>query len=68
MSSPISRIVTMYRLAWKNVLTDYIDYDEFSMSLPEIEAFLGYMNKIQSKIFIYWIESEDFELTFETPS
>jgi len=58
----------MYRLAWKNVLTDYIDYDEFSMSLPEMEAFLGYMNKIQSKIFTYWIESEDFELTFETSS
>jgi hypothetical protein len=68
MSSPMSRIVTMYRLAWKNVLTDYIDYDEFSMSLDEMEAFLSYMNKIQSKIFIYWIESEDFELTFETPS
>ena len=58
----------MYRLAWKNILTDYIDYDEFSMSLPEMEAFLGYMNKIKSKIFIYWIESEDFELTFELPS
>ena len=67
MTSPICRIVTMYRIAWKNIKTGYTDHGDFSMSLKEAGSSIESLKKVHRGI-IYWIESEDCEITFERPS
>lgn len=64
MTSPICRIVTMYRIAWKNTITGYTDHGDFSMTLKEAEASIENLKKVHGML-IHWIESEDCELTFE---
>lgn len=59
MSSPISRIVTMYRIAWKNIKTGSTGHGEFVLSLKEAEASLLELKK--NKDFKYSIESEDMD-------
>ena len=59
MSSPICRIVTMYRIAWKNLKTGYIGHGEFILTLQEAqENLIELKNRIG---FDHWIESEDMD-------
>lgn len=61
MSSPICRIVTMYRIAWKNIKTGYTGHGEFCLTLKEAEeSLLELKNRVG---FDHWIESEDMDST-----
>ena len=59
MSSPISRIVTMYRIAWKNMKTGSTGHGEYVLSLKEAEATLLELKK--NADIHHWIESEDMD-------
>ena len=66
MSSPIYRIVTMYRIAWKNLKTGFIDYGDFIVSKKEVESSLKVLEKKVD--YEHWIEVEDFDFTPQRPS
>ena len=59
MSSPLCRIVTMYRIAWRNTKTGYTGHGEFCLDLKEAEASILELKK--KKGFEHWIESEDMD-------
>jgi len=64
MTTPIYRIVTMYRIASKNTITGDTERGDFSMTLKEAEASIESLKKDDGTL-VHWIESEECKIPFK---